>query len=160
MSRIAIYADCSNLYHTVREVFQKMPNYKAYIKFIEDTIGKPDILKAFGAQEHDEAKGFIVALSRMGFSTYWKQAVVHRTSDPNKKDTCTADWDIGICINIIENIDTFDTLVLGSADGDFEPLVRYLRKLGKTVIVFACSPSHKLQRSADLVLEITKEQVL
>ncbi len=159
MSKIAVYADCSNLYHTVKSCFGKRPNYDKYVQFIKDTIGIPQYMKAFGAQESNEADNFIVALKKIGFKTFWKKAVIHRNSNPNVRDACTADWDIGIVIDIIENMHKFDTLVLGTADGDFAPLVKLLVKQGKTVIIFACEPSHKLHKTASVVLDITKEQV-
>ncbi len=170
MSRIVVYADCSNLYHTVKTQFSVFgshlrdpiiarPNYTKYVEYIKENIGEPIYMKAYGAQETTEANTFIKALNNIGFKTYWKKAVIHRSDDPDKRDTCTADWDIGICIDIINNMDKFDTLILGTADGDFSPLVKLLVKAGKTVIIFACEPSHKLKKSATLVLNITKEQI-
>jgi len=159
MSRIAVYADCANLYHTIKSQFGRRPNYGCYVQYIKDNIGTPDYMKAYGAQESNEADNFIVALKKIGFQTFWKKAVIHRNDKPGSRDSCTADWDIGICIDIIDNMDTFDTLVLGTADGDFAPLVKLLVTAGKTVIIFACEPSHKLKKTATLVLDITKEQV-
>lgn len=159
MDRIAVYIDCSNLYHTIKAKFKKRPSYGNFVKYIKDYIGEPTFMKAYGAQEENEADQFIVALKKIGFQTYWKKAVIHRNDNPLQRDSCTADWDIGICIDIIDNMDNFDTIVLGTADGDFSPLVRLLVKAGKTVIIFACEPSHKLKKTATTVLDITKEQV-
>ena len=161
MSRIAVYVDCSNLYYTVKETHKGSPNYKKYIEYIKAYMGDPVIMKAFGAQKENEANKFINALRSIGFTTKWKRAVVYENNVPqNTRPSCTADWDIGIVTDIYRNIDEFDTLILGSGDGDFVDMVELLRDLGKSVVIFACKPSHKLKKKASTCVEITSDMVI
>lgn len=46
-----------------------------------------------------------------------------------------SDWDIGITIDAMDQIDSYDTFVLASGDGDFSLLLEYLKERGKKVVV-------------------------
>lgn len=62
-----------------------------------------------------------------------------------------SDWDVGITIDAIDKIDTYDTFVLVSGDGDFSYLLEYLKGKGKTTVVltFEQNTSRLLYDSAD-----------
>lgn len=47
------------------------------------------------------------------------------------------DWDVGITIDAIDLIDTYDTFVLASGDGDFVMLLDYLKARGKKTVVLS-----------------------
>lgn len=47
------------------------------------------------------------------------------------------DWDVGITIDAIEMLHTYDTFVLASGDGDFVLLLDYLKSKGKKTIVLS-----------------------
>lgn len=65
-----------------------------------------------------------------------------------------ADWDVGLTIDIIDMIDRFDTIVIGSADGDLAPTVNWAKNKGCYCVVFACNISRELKECADTVYEI------
>ena len=71
------------------------------------------------------------------------------------------DWDVGIAIDAIKLSKSLDVIVLSSGDGDFIPLVEYIR--GTTgcrveVIAFAESTSAKLIESADLFTSLSENR--
>ena len=154
MSRVVVFIDTQNLYHTVREKFNAKPNYKALLKFIKTHVGTPYATHAYGAQVAKEANGFIHALTAMGVTTHWKQAFIHKST---KGDTCKADNDAEMFVDIFKEMERFDTIVLLTADSDFTPLIQFLENRDKTVIVVGCKPSGRLKSTVQTTLEITED---
>lgn len=150
--RIAIYIDASNMYHCVREMYGKKLDYGKYKEFVSD-LGEVVISKVYGSHNNKDADRFIHALHELGYETDFKQ--LRHFSAKNGGVTHKADQDINMAIGIIEALDTYDTVVLGTADGDFAPLVNYLRKHGKAVWVLALGISYELRDSADTCIEIS-----
>ena len=63
-----------------------------------------------------------------------------------------ADWDVGLAVDAIRMASFLDTVVLVTGDGDFVPLVDYLKwGLGREVEVaaFSRTTSSKLKEAAD-----------
>lgn len=46
-------------------------------------------------------------------------------------------FDVEIAIDALDHINNYDVFILGSGDGDFTPLIEYLKSKGKTVIVLS-----------------------
>ena len=69
-----------------------------------------------------------------------------------------ANWDVGIAVDAIKIAPSVDTILLFSGDGDFVPLVNYLKEQGKRVEVigFGKSTSSKLKESAHSFFDIEK----
>ena len=153
--RIAVYTDCSNLYMSIKNRYRKRLDYRKYINYISEYYGRPEILKAYGAQKANESYDFIEALKKLGFETYWKRVKLYKGNTELK-----ADWNIGITSSILTEADNFDTLMLGSSEGGYADLIRVVRDQGKTVINFSTKPSQKLKDSANLTLNITQDFLL
>lgn len=68
-----------------------------------------------------------------------------------------ADWDVGLAVDAIKISSSIDTIVLVSGDGDFIPLVEYLKNQGKRVEVmaFSRSASLHLKEVADEFLDLS-----
>ena len=70
-----------------------------------------------------------------------------------------ADWDVGMAVDAIRMANSLDAVVIVTGDGDFTPLVEYLKwGLGKHVEVaaFGRSTSSKLRESADFFIDLDK----
>ena len=69
-----------------------------------------------------------------------------------------ADWDVGIAVDAIKTAAGVDTIVLVSGDGDFVPLIEYLKNQGKRteVIAFGKSTSSHLKEVTDEFLDLGK----
>ena len=68
-----------------------------------------------------------------------------------------ADWDVGMAVDAIRMANFLDTIILVTGDGDFVPLVEYLKwGLGKQVEVaaFGRTVSGRLKEIADVFLNI------
>ena len=61
-----------------------------------------------------------------------------------------ADWDVGLAVDAIRMAPKLDSVVLVSGDGDFVPLVEYLKTTTQVeVISFGKSSSGKLKETVD-----------
>ena len=68
-----------------------------------------------------------------------------------------ADWDVGIAVDAIRMATLLDVIILVTGDGDFVPLVEYLKwGLGREVEVaaFGRSASAKLKDAADVFIDL------
>lgn len=71
-----------------------------------------------------------------------------------KKDIRKANWDVGIAIDVVRMINRLDTIVIGSADGDFAALVEWIKEQGCRCNIIACEISSDLKGVADSCIEI------
>jgi uncharacterized LabA/DUF88 family protein len=70
-----------------------------------------------------------------------------------------ADWDVGMAVDAIRMAGMLDVVILVTGDGDFVPLVNYLKwGLGREVEVaaFGRTSSSKLREAADLFIDLEK----
>ena len=150
--RVGIFIDVQNLYHSAKNLFGCRINYKELIK--EVTAGRR-LLRAVGyVVKTDTTEGeasFFEALEKSGVELRVKDIQIF--AGGAKK----ADWDVGMAVDAIRMAGSVDAIVLVTGDGDFIPLVEYLKwGLGKTVEVaaFSRSTSGKLKEVADTFITL------
>ncbi len=99
-----------------------------------------------------EEKPFFEALTGLGIETRVKP--LQEFYGGMKK----ADWDVGIVVDGIRASSSADVIVLVSGDGDFIPLIEYLKNQGKRVevLAFGRSTSSKVKEEADEFLDLEK----
>ena len=71
-----------------------------------------------------------------------------------------ADWDVGLAIDAVRLSESYlNAIVLISGDGDFVPLVEYLRGRGRQVevIAFGRSTSAKLKEATDDFIDMSAD---
>lgn len=149
--KIGLFLDISNLYHGAKLVHNSKINYEKYYQFVAENLGEISVARAYGTQKANEAKDFIFALTKIGFTPVYKETKV--IIQGNKK-VMKGDVDTMIVVDIIDQLDNFDTLVLGSADADFLPAVQYCLKHGKQVMILACNISHDYDPYVEAKLEV------
>jgi len=149
--RIGVFVDVSNLYYCISKKYQdRKLDYAKYIAFIKE-LGDIQQAIAYGAQINNEAANFIYCLKQVGFHTKYKTPKSY-SHQPNFKRK--ADWDVGIAIDIVNMIDRFDMIILGTADGDLVPAVDWAQQRGVDVVIFACGISRDLKNIARQFIEI------
>ncbi len=151
--RIGIFIDVSNLYYCIAKKFNNRKlDYAKYYKYIED-LGEIKLAIAYGAQIKGQANKFLYCLQQIGYSTKWRSPKAFIDNGQVRKK---ADCDLQIAIDIVNSIirNEIDMLVLGSADGDFEPIIQIANDKGLTTIVLACQISKDLKQIADEFIEI------
>jgi len=156
MKRIGLFVDVSNLYKCLRLKYQdKKLDYEKYMTYIKD-LGEIIIANAYGAQLNEEAKSFINCLKILGFTPKYKKLkeYINREGVTHK-----ANWDVGITVDIVKAVGNLDIIILGSADGDFVPLVSWIQEQGKTVIILACGISRELKDICSQAIEIPESMI-
>ena len=72
-----------------------------------------------------------------------------------------ADWDVGLTVDAMRLSPSLDAVVLVSGDGDFLPLVEYLKyNQGRQVEVmaFGHTSSAKLKEAADVFIDLSEDK--
>ena len=150
---IGIFVDVSDIYHKVNRRFGTKLNYQKYISVIGDNIYRA---YAYGAQRNKEASSFMACLRHCGFSPKFKSPKVIVVGDREIKH---CDWGVGIAVDVIHTLDKIDTVVLGTSNPDFIPLVQWCRDQGKQVIIFASCIPLSLEEAANGILEINEDML-
>lgn len=159
--RVGIFIDVQNIYHSAKNLYQARVNFDQLVKTL--TQNRP-LVRAFAYvvksegmvaadpnRETGSESSFFDALRKAGIELRLKDIQIFPGGA--KK----ADWDVGLAIDAVRIANTFDVAVLVTGDGDFVPLVEYLKwGLGKQVEVaaFSRTTSGKLKESADRFVEI------
>jgi uncharacterized protein (TIGR00288 family) len=149
--RVGIFIDAQNLYHSGKNLYHSKVNFGAIVKDALD--GRTKLVRAIAyviATESGEETGFFEALTKMGIETKVKDLQVF--SSGAKK----ADWDVGMAIDAVKLSPKLDTVILITGDGDFVPLVEYLKMNGCQVEVasFGKSTSAKLIEATDHFIDL------
>ena len=151
--RVAVFIDVQNMYHSARNIYERRVNFREILKTA--VAGRP-LIRAFGyvvRTETGEEKPFFEALERLGIETREKDLQIYYGG--MKK----ADWDVGMAVDAIRLSNSVEVIVIVSGDGDFIPLVEYLKNQGKQteVIAFGKSASSKLKEIADDFVDLCAE---
>src|SRR3989344_3935425 len=150
--RVGIFIDVQNLYHSAKNLYHGRVNYKELIKHL--VAGRQLIRAVAYVVKSETAPGeaaFFEALEKEGLELRSKDLQIY--PDGTKK----ADWDVGMAVDAIRMAPFLDSVILVTGDGDFLPLVDYLKwGVGRLVEVaaFRRSASGKLQEAADLFINI------
>lgn len=151
--RVEVLIDVQNLYYSARNLYGQKVNFGEVLK--EGVAGRK-FIRAFAyvvRTKTGEEKPFFDALTKLGIETRVRD--LQEFYGGAKK----ADWDVGIVIDAIRTAQALDVIVLCSGDGDFIPLVDYLKNQGKRVEVaaFGRTTSLKLKEAADEFIDLDLE---
>ena len=150
--RVAVFIDVQNMYHSARNLYDRRVNFREILK---TSVAGRQLIRAFAyvvRTESGEEKPFFEALERLGIETREKDLKIYYGG--MKK----ADWDVGMAVDAIRLSNSVEVIVIVSGDGDFIPLVEYLKNQGKQteVIAFGKSASSKLQDTADDFVDLSE----
>lgn len=150
--RVGIFIDVQNLYHSAKNIYHGRVNYPELIKHL--VAGRQLIRSMAYVVKSESALGeasFFEALENAGMELRMKDLQIY--PDGTKK----ADWDIGMAVDALRMSSFLDVIILVTGDGDFLPLVDYLKwGVGRLVEVasFKRSTSAKMQENADLFINL------
>jgi len=148
--RVGIFIDAQNLYHSAKNLYKRKVNFGAIVK---EALGNRKLVRAVAyviTSEGGDEKQFFEALTKIGIETKTKDLQIFFGGA--KK----GDWDVGLAVDAIKMADKLDVVIIVSGDGDFVPLVEYLKtKTQVEVISFSKSSSGKLIDVADDFLDLS-----
>ena len=159
--RVGIFIDVQNIYHSAKHLHKAHVNFKQLIKTL---TASRFLIRSFAyvvrsdhlpqAENGSRSEGlFFEALKKAGIELRLKDLQVY--PDGSKK----ADWDVGLAVDAIRMAGSLDVIILITGDGDFIPLVEYLKwGMGKQVevVAFPKTCSGKLKEVADKFIDLEK----
>lgn len=152
--RVGVFIDVQNMYYSAKNLFSAKVNFG---NIVEEAIAGRKMIRAIAyvvSTEGKEEQPFFDALYNLGIETKDKPLQIFFGGE--KK----ADWDVGVAVDAIRFSPSLDAIVLVSGDGDYVPLVEYLRNQGKQVEVMAFgeTTSSKLIDSADDFIDLSSNK--
>jgi uncharacterized LabA/DUF88 family protein len=152
--RVGIFIDAQNLYHSAKHLYKGKVNFG---QVVADALADRILIRAIAyviTTESGEEKSFFEALEKIGIETKTKNLQIF--AGGAKK----GDWDVGLAIDAVAMAPKLDTIILASGDGDFVPLVEYL-KLNQgcqvEVVSFGKSSSARLKEAADDFIDLDSD---
>ncbi|OGG43782.1 hypothetical protein A2841_02590 [Candidatus Kaiserbacteria bacterium RIFCSPHIGHO2_01_FULL_48_10] len=151
--RVAVFIDTQNLYHSAKNLYRARVNFANVLK---ESLAGRTLIRATAyvvTTESGEEKAFFDALTKIGIETKTKDLQIFYGGA--KK----ADWDVGMAVDAVKMASKLDAVVLATGDGDFVPLVEYLKNMGvqAEVIAFGKSSSARLKEAADDFIDMSAE---
>ncbi len=152
--RVGVFIDTQNLYHCAKNLYNARVNFGAVL---EDAVAGRELVRAVAyviTTESGEEQPFFEALGKLGIETKTKDLQIFYGGQ--KK----ADWDVGIAVDAMKMAPRLDAVILCAGDGDFVPLVEYLRSTTGTqveVVSFGKNTSLKLKEAADDFLDLSDD---
>ena len=152
--RVGVFIDVQNMYYSGKNLYNAKVNFGAIVK---NSIANRKLIRAFAyviSTEGREEQPFFDALYNLGIETREKQLQIFYGGE--KK----GDWDVGVTVDAIRLAPMVDTIIIVSGDGDYVPLVEYLKNQGKRVeiVAFGGTTSSKLIDSADDFMDLSLEK--
>jgi uncharacterized LabA/DUF88 family protein len=151
---VGVLIDVQNLYHSAKNLHNARVNFKEILK---SAVFGRKLVRAVAyvvRTETEEERAFFDALTRMGIEMRVKDLQVFPGGA--KK----ADWDVGLAIDAVRLAGQLDAIVIVSGDGDYVPLVDYLkyaRGIQVEVMAFLKSSSSRLREAADDFTDLSED---
>lgn len=149
--RVGVLIDVQNLYHSAKHLYSSRVNFKEVLK---NAVAGRKLIRVIAyvvKTESGEEKSFFEALTKLGIEMRIKDLQIFPGG--MKK----GDWDVGLAVDAVRLADMLDAIILVTGDGDFVPLVEYLkfnRGLQVEVMAFDRSASAKLKETADIFTDL------
>lgn len=149
--RVAVFIDTQNLYHSAKNIYHTKVNFGNVLK---DAVAGRQLIRARAYvvdTESGEEKPFFEALQKLGIEIRTKPLQIFYGGA--KK----ADWDVGLAIDAVSAAPKLDAVIIATGDGDFIPLVEYLKVnegCQVEVISFGKSSSSRLKEAVDEFIDM------
>jgi len=152
--RVGVLIDVQNMYHSAKNLFKARVDFR---EILRTAVAGRKLVRAIAyvvTTESGEEKAFLEALGKLGIEIRSKELQIFPGG--MKK----ADWDIGMAMDAIKLSNLCDAIVLVTGDGDFIPLLEYLKGAwgGQVeIIAFGKSASTRLKEAADDFIDLCKD---
>ena|SRR3989344_3340218 len=155
--RVAVFVDVQNMYHSAKNLFDSRVNFKA---ILDTAVAGRHLIRSIAyvvKSGETEEQGFFDALTKASFEIRVKELQVFMGGA--KK----ADWDVGMAVDAIRLAPSLDAAILVTGDGDFVPLVEYLKMnkgLQVEAMAFGRSSSGRLKEAVDDFIDLGESKFL
>ncbi len=151
--RVGIFVDVQNLYYSARNIYNARVNFN---EVLNEALGNRKLIRAIAyvvKADMPEEQSFFDALEKAGFEVKAKD--LQTFAGGSQK----GDWDVGIAMDIIKQMNKLDVVVLASGDGDFAPLLEYLQMTGQLTetVAFGKSTSSKIKELTDNFIDLDED---
>ncbi len=148
--RVGVFVDVQNLYYSARNIYGARVNFGEILK---QAVAGRKLIRAIAyvvQADMPEEHTFFEALEKAGFEV--KRKELQTFAGGHQK----GDWDVGIAMDIIKQMNKLDVVVLASGDGDFVPLLEYLQMTGQLTetVAFGKSCSGKIKELTDHFIDL------
>jgi uncharacterized LabA/DUF88 family protein len=126
--------------------YDYLSNHTVSLKKLEKYVN--DIIKIKGKSlneamllllsRHLQKIRFYYKLEKFGYELYLKPVKLYRQADGKMERKANCDVDMAFWL--MKEKDNFDKVVVLSGDGDFLPVLKYLKEQGKEVVILARGP--------------------
>lgn len=152
--RVGVLMDVQNMYHSAKHLYKARVNFREILRTAVANRKLVRVIAYVVTTETGEEKAFLEALEKLGIEIKSKELQIFPGG--MKK----ADWDIGMAVDAIKLSTLCDAIVLVTGDGDFVPLLEYLKGAwgGQVeVIAFGKSASARLKEAADDFVDLGED---
>lgn len=111
---------------------------KHLIELVENRGDKLDDAMLLLVSRHLKRARFYLKLQKFGYDLRLKPVKLYDQDDGTTKRK--ANCDVDMAFYLMREKDNFDRVIILSGDGDFLPVLKYLRSTGKEVIVLSRGP--------------------
>jgi|SRR3989338_3814921 len=116
-----------------------LKSLKDYLNnFIKRESRKLDEAKLLLLSKHLQRIKFYLKLKEFGFKLYLKPVKTYY--QPDGRTERKANCDVEMAFYLMKEKDSFDKVIVLSGDGDFLPVLKHLREIGKKVAILARGP--------------------
>lgn len=148
--RVAVFIDTQNMYHSAKHLYGSRVNFPA---LVEAAVGNRELVRAIAyvaKSKTGEETAFFEALTSNGIELKVKD--VQEFASGEKK----ADWDVGMAVDAMAVSSRVDVVVLVTGDGDFIPLVQYLKANGIVceAVAFGSSTNNQFREVVDNFIDL------
>ena len=151
--RVAIFIDTQNMYHSAKHLYGARVNFPA---LVEAAVANRELVRAIAyvaKSKTGEENAFFDALTSNGIELKVKD--VQEFASGEKK----ADWDVGMAVDAMAVAPRVDVVILVTGDGDFIPLVNYLKANGIVceAVAFGSSTNTHFREAVDGFLDLSED---
>src|SRR3989339_606237 len=152
--RIGVFIDVQNMYYSAKNLFNKKVNFG---NIVAEAVAGRKLIRSIAyvvRTETQDEQPFFEALYNLGIETREKDLQIFNSG--MKK----ADWDVGLTVDAIRLSNSLDAIAIVSGDGDYVPLIEYLRSMGKQVevLAFGETTSSRLIESVDDFIDLSADK--
>jgi len=152
--RIGVFIDVQNMYYSAKNLFNKKVNFG---NIVAEAVAGRKLIRSIAyvvRTETQDEQPFFEALYNLGIETREKDLQIFNSG--MKK----ADWDVGLTVDAIRLSSSLDAVAIVSGDGDYVPLIEYLRSMGKQVevLAFGETTSSRLIDSTDDFINLSENK--